>query len=292
MLRAVLLAAPLALTPLAPTALAQSREAQVILPESQLATEHPALYDLFEGMGLYEVLHVMSLEGIEAADQMEADMFPGQGGAAWPAVVAGVYSTDRLIADFEASLPTEVFTDEVVAELLEFVTSDVGQRVAEGEVAARVAFLEPGVEESATQIANQMREDKDPRIDLLSEFIALNALIERNVSGALNANFAFFQGLTDGDAFEVEMPEDLMLAEVWGQEPEIRSSTTEWLYAYQVTAYSGLSDAELQQYVDLSATEAGRVLNTALFTAFDVMFERVSYDLGAAAAVFIAGEET
>jgi len=293
-----ILAAPLALLPIfasfAPAVAQGSNgaEAQIITPESTLAVEAPELHALFSTIGLYDILGVMSVEGIQAAGDMEQDMFPGQGGSAWPAVVAGIYATDRLVSDFEGGVPQDLMTDTVVAELTEFFSSDLGQRIAEGELVARQAFIEPGVEEAAIELAATRAADGDARIGLLTRFMAANDLVERNVAGALNANFAFYRGLTDGGAFATEIPEDLMLAEVWGQEPEIRSDTTEWLYGYQLMAYDDLTDADIAAYTAFSETEAGRVFNRVLFVAFDVMFERVSYDLGAAAAGFIAGEET
>jgi hypothetical protein len=121
---------------------------------------------------------------------------------------------------------------------------------------------------------------EDPRIDLLTDFIETNDLVERNVSGALNSNFAFYRGLSDGGAFEVEIPEELMLAEVWGQEPELRRDTIEWLYSFQLSAYSGLEDADIEAYTAFSATDAGAALNAALFAAFDTVFNQLSYELG------------
>jgi hypothetical protein len=289
-----LLALPLAALP--PTLAAQTApatgEAQVILPDTELAEDAPELRDLFIDMGLYRILEVMSAEGIDAAPDLEADMFPGQGGSAWPAVVAGIYATDRMVTLFEDALPLERMTPEVVADLTAFYDSDLGRRIAEGEIAARQAFLEPGVEEAARERARLEAAEASDRIALLSEFIAVNDLVERNVSGALNSNFAFYRGLADGGAFETDIPEDLMLTEVWGQEAEIRSDTTEWLYAYQMLAYDDLSDAEMGRYIAMSETRAGQALNAALFQAFDVLFERISYDLGQAAATFIAGEDT
>jgi hypothetical protein len=55
----------------------------------------------------------------------------------------------------------------------------------------------------------------------------------------------------------VEIPEELMLSEVWGQEPELRRDTIEWLYSFQLSAYSGLSDADIEAYTAFSATDAG-----------------------------------
>lgn len=282
----------LALPPAAPAQSTQGGEVQLVLPDTPLAEEAPELRALFSDIGLYRVIEIMSAEGLDGAADIEADMFPGQGGSAWPAVVANIYAADRMVSVFERAVPRDRMTPEVVAELQAFYDSDLGQRVAAGEIAARRAFLDPGVEEAAGEMAQEQAAEGSDRIGLLSEFIAVNDLVERNVSGALNSNFSFYRGLEEGGAFETEIPEQLMLSEVWAQEPEIRSETTEWLYAYQILAYEGLSDAELSRYVALSETEAGQALNAVLFRAFDALFEQVSHDLGQAAASFIAGEDT
>jgi hypothetical protein len=296
MLSRSILALPFMLAPLATLPVAApaqtNAEAQLVLPQTRLSEEAPDVRAVFEAMGLYDILEVMSAEGLDAAPEIEADMFPGQGGSAWPAVVSGIYATDRMVEIFEAAVPLERMTPEVVAELEAFYASDLGQRVAAGELAARQALLEPGVEDAARELAQQQAEDGADRIGLLTEFIAANDLVERNVMGALNSNFAFYRGLGDGGAFETDIPEELMLAEVWGQEAEIRSETTDWLFGYQILAYEDLTDAEMAQYIEVSSSEAGQVLNAVLFQAFDVLFEAVSYDLGKAAGTFIAGEET
>lgn len=267
-------------------------QTQIVPQGGQLSETAPEVRGLLEAMGLYSILEVMAAEGVAGGPDMEAEMFPGQGGAAWSAVVAGIYSADRLAREFEAALPLERLTPEAVASLRAFYDTDLGQRVAAGELAARQSFLAPGVEETARDLATRRAAEGDPRIALLTEFIAVNDLIELNVSGALNSNFAFYRGLSEGGAFATPMPEDLMLAEVWGQEAEIRTDLTEWLFAYQTLAYEDLDDAEMQAYIDLTATEAGQALNAALFAGFADLFDAISYDLGQAAAHFIAGEET
>jgi hypothetical protein len=98
-----------------------------------------------------------------------------------------------------------------VAQVTAFFTAEPGIGIAAAEVAGRRAFLDPGVEELANDAFREAVTEEDPRIDLLTDFIEANDLVERNVSGALNSNFAFYRGLSDGGAFEVEIPEELML---------------------------------------------------------------------------------
>ncbi len=294
MLRAVCLAGVVAIAPiagLAETTPDVPTEAQ--MPHgSTLAAEDPELFALFHAMGLYDILEIMSIEGVDYAGDLEAEMFPGQGGPAWQALVGQIYGLDRITTQFESALPEEVFSDDHMAELAAFFASETGQRIVEGEILARREIMDPTVEEAANIIYREERAAESPRLQLLDEFVTANAMIDLNVSGALNSNFAFYRGLVDGGAFDVELPEDVMLAEVWGQEPELREETTLWLYSYQLMAYDDLTDEELRAYIALSETPAGQRLNRVLFSTFDAMFEAVSYNLGTAAAVFIAGDET
>jgi hypothetical protein len=196
-----------------------------------------------------------------------------------------------MIARFEDAFPVDTMTEAQVAQVIAFFTAEPGAGIAAAEAETRRAFLEPGVEELANDAFRDAIEADDARLGILTEFIEVNDLVERNVAGALNSNFAFYRGLAEGGAFEVEVPEDLMLNEVWGQEPELRRDTIEWLYSFQIAAYSGLSDADLEAYVAFSRTEPGQALNAALFSAFDAMFVGMSHELGVAAARFIAGED-
>lgn len=265
--------------------------AQEASTPASFATTQPQTYELLQAIGLYDVLEIMSVEGVANAADLENDMFAGQGGAAWAGMVANIYAQPRLVADFEAAWDVTSLDEAALAELIAYFDSETGVKLIEGELLARREFMDKEVEAAANEIYTQSLSDEDPRIAQLDTFISANGLIDLNVAGALNSNFAFYRGLTDGGAFEMELPEELMLAEVYGQEPEIRANTTLWLYSYQLTAYSGVSDEEFQTYIDLSATQAGRALNIALFQAFDRVFESVSYDLGRAASVFMTGDD-
>ena len=109
--------------------------------------------------------------------------------------------------------------------------------------------------------------------------------------GAMNANLAFYRGLSESGAFPAEMTEDQMLSDVWAQEPDVRAETTDWLYPFLSLAYQPLSDDQLEAYIAFSETAAGDRLNGALFAAFDKVFTQISYDLGRAAAGQMQGED-
>lgn len=287
MLRALILALPLVL-PVAFSGPAFSQIAEL----APLSERAPAQHAMLEAVGTYDILEVMSAEGLAQGTMMEDNMFPGRGGDAWLAVVSRIHATDTMIERFEAAWPVARMSDADVAEVTAFAQSETGVRVFEGELQARRAFLDPAFEEAAGERFRRLAADNDPRIDLLTRFNTVNDLVERNVMGALNGNFAFYRGLADGGAFEVDVQEELMLAEVWGQEAEMRAELIEWLYSYQTAAYSRLSNAEIEAYVALGETDAGQALNAALFEGFNVLFDKMNYELGRAAGIFIRGEDT
>lgn len=256
-----------------------------------LAAEAPELYRMLDGMGMYEIIALMGQENAQGGGDLEEQLFPGAGGAAWQAAVMRLHANDRMVDLFEGALDRDALTLEDIATVQAFIDSDTGQRVFAGEIAARHMFLDDAAVEAATAVFMEAVAEDDPRLDVLQRFNQINGLIERNVSGALNLRFAFYRGLIDGGAFEDEVPEQLMLAEVWAQEAEVRHLTVEWLFSYQLAAYQNATDADLEAYLALTDTPAGRALNAALFAAFDDMLGTLSYELGTAAAGFIAGED-
>lgn len=241
---------------------------------------------------LPDVFAVMSEEGHAYGRDLEADMFPGSGGQRWQDAVAAIYAPERMLAEFGAVFARELDrpgTD--TGAMLDFFTSDLGQRVTALEVSARRALLDESVEDATRLKLEEMRAADDPRAALVAEFVAVNDLVEANVSGGLNANYAFYQGLADAGALGQEMSDDVVIAEVWGQEEEIRQETELWVNSYLVMAYAPLTDAEIEAYIAFSRTEAGKDLNHALFAGFDALFVDVSRQLGRSAGAMLAGQD-
>lgn len=247
---------------------------------------------LSETLMIAEVMAVMREEGIDYGSTLEAEMFPGRGGAEWQAIVALIYEPAEMQQMFEARLAEELQGEpEAIAAMADFFGGERGQRILRLELEARRALMDDTAEEAAKVTVQDMIAEDDPRMEVLRRFADTNDLIESNVAGALNSNLAFYEGLSEGGAFEEPMTEDQMLADVWSQEPEIRADTEEWLYSYLALAYQPLSDEDMGAYQAFSETAAGQKLNSALFAAFDVVFTRISRDLGRAAARQMQGED-
>lgn len=245
---------------------------------------------LFRAVGLPQVIEIMREEGQSYGDTLQQDLFPGRGGPRWDAMVAEIYEIERMKRTVRNRFDSELAAEDL-APMIEFFDTALGRRIVELEVSARRAMLEPSVDEASREALARMIEAEDPRLQLLRDFSDANELVDTNVTGAMNANYAFYTGLAQGGAFEGTVTEEDILADVWSQEPMICDDTEEWLFAYLGMAYQPLSDAEIQAYIDFSETEPGQALNRALFVAFDEMFVAVSLALGQAASQFIAEQE-
>jgi len=249
----------------------------------------PALAGALQLDALFAVLRE---EGLAFGETLETDMFPAGGGQHWRNAVSDIYDIPRLRSAFDAVLEAELAQEpEVLGEILAFFRSDLGKRIVALEIEARRAFLDTATEEAARVTAEDRFADRDPLVDLLRDFIAAGDLVEQNVAGALSGNLAFQTGISETGVFGDAVPQDQLMAEIWAQEDQIRDDTTTWLYAYLGLAYSPLSAAEMQAYVDFMASPAGGRLNAALFLAFHEVFRQVSYEMGRAAGIAIQGRD-
>ncbi|MCV2881162.1 DUF2059 domain-containing protein [Actibacterium sp. XHP0104] len=254
------------------------------------AAAPPGLDRLVTQLRLPDVIEIMASEGEAHGADIEAEMFPGQGGARWPAVVAAIYDPTR---------GTRIMTDQLresldegqIDALIEFFGSPLGERIITLEIDARRAIADEAVEQAAYDQLHEMQQDEAPRLDLITALIEANDLVDLNVAGGLNANLAFYTGLADGGAFGADLPQQDMLRDIWSQEPDLRADTEEWLYAYMLMAYEPLSDNDLRAYIDLAETPEGRALNHALFAGFDVLYRQVSHELGLASARMMATQD-
>ena len=262
-----------------------------ILPLPVLAQADPAEVDaLYEAMSFDALIDVMRAEGLDYGADIGTDMLAGRTPADWDATVDEIYSAESMAQDIRSGLAAALDGADLPT-ITAFFETELGQEIIALEVAAREALLDDGVEEASKEAATLALIEETPRVELLTTFIDANNLVDTNVVGAMNANYAFYQGLLEGGGFPADLSQDDILADVWSQEPEIRQNTTEWVYSYLLMAYEPLSDEELQSYIDFSQTAPGEDLNNALFAAFDDLFESISRDLGRATSEAMVGQD-
>ncbi len=245
---------------------------------------------LARALGLPEIIEVMREEGLVNGGELAEEMFPGRGGSNWQELVDKIYDTGWMTRIVWTGLSAELKNTDL-DPLIAFFEGETGRKIVSLEVSARRALLDKAVEESSKARLAELTAYGDPLLDLVTEYVEANELLEYNVVGAMNSNYAFYTGLQDGGAFDMTLTEEQILTDVWSQEEVIRADTRDWLYGFLVMAYQPLTEAELKDYIALSETVEGQALNRALFVAFDQLFVEVSRALGRSAATFVVGED-
>lgn len=272
-----------ALLALASPTVAQTSDAQVA--ETSVAS-------LAEVMRLDDLFQVLRDEGVAHGETLASDMFPSGGGAEWKAAVSDIYDVSRLGAEFEAGLNAALADDpKATSEIAAFFSTDLGQRIIGLEIEARRAFLDTAAEEAAQVAADNAAAARDPKVAQIRRMIEACGMVEMNVAGTLGSNFAFMKGMAETGAYGANLPEDQILSDTWAQEDQVRADLSTWLYSYLGLAYHPLTEAEMQTYVEFWESHAGQRLNAALFTAFDDVFRKVSFDLGRAAGTAMQGRD-
>lgn len=248
--------------------------------------------DLVAALKLPQLFEVLREEGVSYGAELERDLFPGEGGARWTDRVATIHEASRMEGIATDRLRQDLATaPEAVAQMLAYFNSEPGQRIVDLEIAARSAFLDESLRAAAEENYAEMARAQGPRLRQLRKLVDVNDLIEQNVAGGLNSSLAFYRGMVAGGALEEGLSESEMMADLWSQEPQVREETLNWVFPYLALAYQPISDAQLQAYIAFSESPAGQQLNTALFGAFETVFNGISEALGRSAAEFLAGED-
>jgi len=273
---------------------AQPVLAESVTPHTLASDYEPgdedAFHELWSLLKLDEMIEIMREEGINIAISSDQDLLGRAGGQQWADRVAAIYNVGQLKPAVEQAL-TQSLDPTHLARLRDFYSRADIQNVVVLELSTREAFLDPEIEERARS-AWLSQTALAPHEEAISRFIEMNDLIERNVMGALNSNYAFFSAMSEANSdVSTRLTDQDILSEVWAQEEIIRQDTSEWLFAYLSMAYKPLDAQVLQDYIDFSDTAPGRALNTALFEAFDQMYLGLSRELGKAVGELGAQQE-
>ena len=246
--------------------------------------------ELWTLLGMTEMVSILHDEGLSMALASDMDLLGHEGGPRWKGALQAIYDEATLHGELHTQFEQHLAPDQVAA-LCKFYENTDMQEIIQHEIAARRAFLDLEFEQLARDRWLQ-GDTSDNLDDTIRHDVDLNDLIELNVMGALNSNYVFLntlnQTLTDVTG---QMSAQDILSHVWSQEVDIRTDTTEWIFAYLHTAYAPIDHTALERYVAFSATPTGQALNQALFTAFDAVYLRLSGDLGRVVGTMSREEE-
>lgn len=255
-----------------------------ILPVQAFAADED-VERLFEVMRFPDVVEVLVGEGRSmAADLAEQGM--GIPRSAWDKLLERLYDRETMEDAFRVALD-DAFGDADLDPMIAFFESPLGQDIAEAELDARRALADEAVLDAAGQAWAELSFDSD-RAQLIEDLVSSNELVEMNVVGAMNSDYAYYQGMMQGAPQDAEpIDEGELLGQLWSSEDTVRADVADWVYSFSVLAYEGLEDDELADYVAFSRTPAGQKLNYALFAAFDEVYEDISRGMGLGTAVLM-----
>ncbi|MCB6177614.1 DUF2059 domain-containing protein [Rhodobacter sp. Har01] len=229
--------------------------------------------------------------GPQAAD-LEAQFFPGRGGAEWTEAVLALYDPTALRVRFDTAFAEALQGQEAtIPAAAAFFASELGQRILALEIDARRALIDVAVEEAAEVAAQNLRDRRDPRLRLIRDLIAAGDLVETGVAGTLTAQLAFSDGLAEGSPPGLVRPRQDRIQDIWSDEAAVRGETGAWLIRFMVQAYAPLSEEDLRAYVRFSETPEGRAVTAALSRAMEAALVPVSHDLGRLTARFASSRQ-
>ncbi|MEO1502302.1 MAG: DUF2059 domain-containing protein [Pseudomonadota bacterium] len=253
---------------------------------AQAASEQ--MQELTEALRIGDMVEILRQEGFTHSQQLAADLIPGRANASWSKQITTIYDTGWMEKVVSQTFAEEM-RDAALAPLIAFFTSDTGREVVELELKAREELLDEKKEQLAGQLYRRAKRNNSWIYEQITELIEDSDLVEFNVAGSLNSNMMFYRGMADGGAFTLS--EEEMLADVWSQEEQIRADSEDWLGPYLMLAYQKLDREELSAYAGLYRTEPGQKFNTAIFTAYNTLYDQISYALGRAIARQLKSEE-
>lgn len=270
---------------------AQTAQAPVVTPAQ--AADQTDEARLWQAMRLAELMPILQEEALVQADEMAGMLFERGSDAGWRDRVAAIHQPARLTGIFRSGVgpALQAAPDDAVAEAIAFYEAPAGQQLVALELDARRAMLDSDTEEAAISAFADAVAIDSPRVAQIDKLIERADLIEPNVAAALNASLAFSQGFADEGGYQIPMSEGEILSETWAQEEDIRQQTHEWIEAFLYLAYSPLSDAELDAYIEFAGSDAGLALSAALLSGFDALFAQTSREMGQAAAQRVSGQQ-
>lgn len=239
-------------------------------------------------LGLDQLAEALAAEIVTAGDPLGPPPVaaPGQGAdAGWRTIAGQVAPVGRVRAGLRAEVGRALETLDPAAwaaiePSLVFWESDLGRRVLALEFAARAAMADPAADAAARAEFAAAAGRELPRVEEVRKLIATADLVEPAVAASMNVALAVMEGIADG----ADLPPDLLTADVWDMEPEIRADQAAWIEALIFLSTGPLDGPELDRLIAETATPGGQRLNRIVDRAATAVLVPMARDLGRASA--------
>lgn len=235
---------------------------------------------LSQALRLRDVMAVLHEEGVEQGQALDTEFLGGQGGGHFHAQVADIFDEVWMTQTVQDAMGARMSDADVQASLV-FFDTDLGRRLSELELSARRALSDPDIEAAAKERLDSTPED-DPLRRMVVDYVQINDIVGRNVSGIQSSDFSFYRGLVSGGG--TQRDDEGYLAALLEESDELRAETEGWALSFHLMAYAPLRPEEVKANVEFSATPAGVALNDALFDGFNSMYDTLYFQLGLAVA--------
>lgn len=227
---------------------------------------------LMQAIQAPKLLSQLAIEAEASAGDLDEDFLAGQGGDLVANTARQLNAPDRVLPILAGEITRLMSRDDRLA-VTSFFESDLGQRLVDLEIAARVAIFDDALLDTVK--GRVLETGVRP---LITEIIETSDLVERNVADGLSVLEQFYRGRQSGGMTDLTGAEiGSFLAEL---EDGIRIETQGWLDGFMTLAYSPIEDRDLQIYADFWKTEAGQAFDKALFGAFLKVMSDNSFAMG------------
>ena len=183
----------------------------------------------------------------------------------WPAIVAGRIDADRVYAAAVEAVARDVSAGDI-ATLTAFFLSDPGVVVTQAEVAAQELQVVDAEADAAARGAFLQTLDDSfrERFDLYRDLIEAMDAVDSGTTLAMNINYALISGMIASGLMDPAPSEEDILAMIAASEAEIRATVFPILLEDLAWTYRDVPDADMEAYVDLLGSPAGRSLYAAV----------------------------
>ena len=141
---------------------------------------------------LSELSALLHEDGLAHGATLDQDMLNGEGGVSWRLQVAGIYAQSRIEQQISATLSQDLSPEHQV-QITAFFAAPLGQEILTLELDARRLMADEAFELRVINDLKDRRHEGAPLFEAVARFMSVNALVDYNVSGALNANFQFLR---------------------------------------------------------------------------------------------------
>ena len=244
--------------------------------------------DLYDALHMDRINEIIRLEGIQDAEGTGEAYLPPNSVDRFVAQAKSVYQLEAMERDFKRLL-TQNLSIPDANKILLFYQKPLGKVASELEVSARIAISDAHIEEMAKIKLKEAVKSKNKRLDEIESVIKTLELVEQNLIGAYDAQFAFMYELSKLGVIELSKQE--MIDLITNDEEKLKSEILEWLMAFSHMAYAPMNDKEFSDYSDFSKSELGIALNKALFSVYNEMAKDQSQRLASILGEFMKSED-